>query len=113
MSKGRKPRLSQGTQNIAMYIAMVVRNDMENFHSKYLSNRQMKELNPIIRNAICTALYALQNYDDFPPAKDFVEFNVQMIPEYWEKPKLTHEFLDRVEAVKRLRREEKRKRKVQ
>lgn len=39
-------------QLTAMYIAMVVRNAMEDFHAKHLSDTQMAELNPIIRNAI-------------------------------------------------------------
>ena len=44
---------------LAMLIAAVVRNSMEDFHCKYLSDAQMKELNPIIRNAIYTALIKL------------------------------------------------------
>ena len=63
-----------------MYIAMVVRNEMENFHVKHLSDEQMKELNPIIRKAICTALYAFGNYNEFVGAKAFVDFNVRLIP---------------------------------
>jgi hypothetical protein len=41
------------------YIAMCVRNAMENFHCAHLSDEQMSELNPIIRNAIiqhCTPM---------------------------------------------------------
>ena len=41
---------------LAKAIASVVRNQMEDFHYKYLSDEQMKELNPIIRNSIYTAL---------------------------------------------------------
>lgn len=67
---------------------------MENFHSENLSDDQMKELNPIIRNAICTALYASDHYDELPGAKTFVDFNVKMIPSYWEYPELTDDFLE-------------------
>ena len=42
----------------AMYVAMVVRNAMEDFHHKQLSDNQVEELNPIIRSAIYTAIYA-------------------------------------------------------
>jgi hypothetical protein len=74
--KGKKNlKPSKETQKFAMYIAMVVRNTMEDFHCKHLSNEQMKELNPIIRNAICTALYAFENYDENVGAKKFVDFN--------------------------------------
>ena len=41
---------------LAKTIAAVVRNAMEDFHVKYLTDEQMKELNPIIRNAIYTIL---------------------------------------------------------
>ena len=36
----------------AKYISIVIRNAMEDFHTKHLSDAQMKELNPIIRNAV-------------------------------------------------------------
>jgi hypothetical protein len=90
----RKPKPSIKTRTYAKYIAMVVRNEMENFHSKQLSNAQMKQLNPLIRNAICTALYASETYDKFAGAKAFVDFNFKLIPRYWEEPKLTDGFLE-------------------
>ncbi|MBC8457308.1 MAG: hypothetical protein H8D67_04845 [Deltaproteobacteria bacterium] len=58
MSDKEKPKPSENIQYLAMYIAMVVRNTMEVFHCGHLSDEQMKELNPIGRNAICTALHA-------------------------------------------------------
>jgi hypothetical protein len=81
---------------MAMYIAMVVRNSIENFHSRHLSDEQMKELNPLIRNAICTALYAFDVYDEISGAKTFVDFHVCQIPTYWEEPKLTKSFLESI-----------------
>ena len=41
-------------QQLASYIAMVIRNAMEDFHCEHLTDDQMKELNPIVRNAVCT-----------------------------------------------------------
>jgi len=64
---------------LAMLIAAVVRNAMENFHCKYLSDAQMKELNPIIRNAIFTALIKL-NEDPVKMGAYYEKF----IPDYWE-----------------------------
>jgi len=55
-----------------------------------LSSEQMKELNPIIRNAIYTALYASTNPDK--ASQEFVLFQSMLIPSYWEEPKLTEEF---------------------
>jgi hypothetical protein len=96
-----KLKPSEETQAIAMYIAMVVRNEIEDFHAKYLPDAQMKELNPLIRDAICTALYASENYEKFEGAKQYVDFQVRMIPDYWEKPKLADDFLKLVEYVER------------
>ena len=74
---------STEAQELAMYLASVVRNAMEDFHCRYLSDEQMKELNPIIRNAIYTA-------------QSFVDFSVRLIPSYWEEPTLTDDFLKSV-----------------
>ena len=89
-----KSKSSAEIEKMAMYIAMVVRNAMEDFHIKHLSNEQMKELNPIIRNAIFTALYASENYNQSAAARKFIDFNLRMIPSYWEQPKLTDEFVE-------------------
>lgn len=41
---------------LAKAVAYYVRNSIEDFHVKYLSDKQMRELNPLIRNAIYTFL---------------------------------------------------------
>lgn len=69
-------------------IAMVVRNAMEDFHSEHLSDTQMKELNPIIRNAIYTALYSLHYCFLSERIATFVKYQIEMIPAYWETPEL-------------------------
>ena len=51
------------------YISIVIRNAMEDFHSKHLSDAQMKELNPLIRNAVYTALYSMRYYQESLKAK--------------------------------------------
>src|SRR5687767_7876176 len=66
-----EPLLSEETQHYAKYIAIVVRNAMEDYHVKHLSDEQMKELNPIIRNAIATALHAFNHYEQSPAARRF------------------------------------------
>ena len=79
-------------QETAMYIAMVVRNAMEDFHCEHLSDEQMAELNPLIRNAIYTALWALHEAENTGPnsflARAFVTHSRLMLPEYWELPEL-------------------------
>ena len=75
-------------QQLASYIAMVIRNAMEDFHCEHLADDQMKELNPIVRNAVCTALHAFNNYEKADAAARFVDYNFRMIPKYWESPEL-------------------------
>ena len=81
------PEASDADRVFAMFIAMVIRNAMEDFHSQHLSDEQMKQLNPIIRNAICTALHAFFS-SQLAPAKRFIDYNFHMIPKYWEQPEL-------------------------
>ena len=81
-------KMNQERKVWAKYIAIVVRNAMEDFHIKHLSDEQMKELNPIIRNAIYTALYAYDKQEKSKKAKEFISYNLSMIPEHWEEPEL-------------------------
>lgn len=65
MKKTKKPRLKSNKSEIAhlqsmtRFIAMSVRNEMEDFHCEHLSDKQMKELNPIIRKGIFCALLSI------------------------------------------------------
>ena len=90
--KRKQPELKEDTQFMAMVVAMAVRNAMENFHCQHLSDAQMQELNPIIRNAICTALYAMKNYEVSEKARAYIDFQSRSIPSYWEQPELATYF---------------------
>ena len=76
-----------------MFIAMVVRNAMEDFHCEHLSDEQMEEVNPIIRNAVYTALHAFQHYERSPQAREFADFHSRSIPGYWESPELMDNYV--------------------
>jgi hypothetical protein len=78
----------EGLRYYAKYIAMVVRNAMEDFHCRRLSAEQMVELNPIIRHAISTAMYAYHSEKESKAAARFVSFHLMSIPKYWEEPEL-------------------------
>ncbi len=75
-----------------MIIAMQVRNSMEEFHCKYLSDDQMRELNPIVRNAIYQAIrssYLVRNgLNDDQHLVGLAEIHrwLVMVPNYWEPP---------------------------
>ncbi len=83
-----QPELSEANEQMAKYIAMVVRNANEGFHSEHLTDEQMKLLNPLIRNAVATALHAFDHYEQSGAAHDFADFHCRSIPNYWEKPEL-------------------------
>jgi hypothetical protein len=76
----------------ATYVAIVVHTAMEDFRAKHLSGEQMKELNPIIRNAIFTALYAEETLCRSERAKEFVKYHWELIPPSWEEPELLKGF---------------------
>jgi hypothetical protein len=76
----------------ATYVAIVVHKAMADFHLKHLSDEQMKELNPVIRNAIFTALYAEETLCQSERSKEFVKYHWELIPPYWEEPELLSGF---------------------
>ena len=90
---------STTSQEMTMFLAMVVRNAMEDFHHRHLSDEQMKELNPIVRNAIYTGLQALRHYDSSEGARSFADFQKMLIPEYWEQPELLTDFVESVKMM--------------
>ena len=80
--------IQEGMKYQSKYISIVIRNAMEDFHTKHLSDAQMKELNPLIRNAVYTALYTIRYFDVSDRAKAFLDHQASMIPQYWENPEL-------------------------
>jgi hypothetical protein len=89
--------VSEDMIKAAKLLAMIVRNSMEDFHAEHLSDAQMKELNPIIRNAILNGLHALGNQSDMRVQR-FLEFHEMVIPSYWEEPRLTDEYISNLKA---------------
>ena len=92
-------KVVQWMKDFTKYIAIVVRNAMEDFHCEHLSDAQMKELNPIIRNAIYTAIYAHQAIGKSEMSENFVEYHLLSIPKYWEEPELLKGFREADEKL--------------
>lgn len=88
-----EPELDDATQEFAKLIAIVVRNAMEDFHCEHLSDEQMRTLNPLIRNAIATALHAFNHYDREDAARRFLDHQGRCIPSYWEAPELLADYV--------------------
>lgn len=77
---GLEDSLDNDTNFLAKAIAAYVRLGMEDFHTTHLSDKQMRELNPIIRNSIYTFL---KDYNDNKIFKisGILRLN---LPDYWE-----------------------------
>ncbi|MFB2118748.1 hypothetical protein [Parapedobacter sp. 2B3] len=74
---------------ITKIIAIVVRNNMEDFHAGgNLSDRQMAKLNPLIREGIFNAPFAIIHGDKDDYLKQYIGYHLQSIPNYWEDPEL-------------------------
>ena len=59
----------------------------------------MEILNPLIRNALLTALHAVENYYVSETARMFVGGVLESIPDYWERPVLTKEYRKTLHAL--------------
>ena len=96
-----------------VFLSMHIRNKLEDFHCKHLNDDQMKELNQTVRRAIMEAIIMeekgleelVEIRDSNKVPSTFLEnywaqiynFNVSMIPEYWEIP-TEEEVLKNLEA---------------
>lgn len=77
-----------GMKIISQIVALSVRNNIENFHVRYLSDSQMKELNPLIRKGVYEALFTLANYNNNVYCQEWINYLARSIPSYWEEPEL-------------------------
>ena len=90
-TRERKKMPDKYMKYLAKVIAMGVRNNMEDFHVKNLSDAQMKELNPLVRDAIYTVLVMINEESDKYHSE--LRWLTRMIPEYWEDPKFIKSIL--------------------
>lgn len=84
---------------VTKLLAHEVRNRMEDFHVEHLSDKQMAKLNPLVREGIFNALFAIANYDRDSFSRDFVNMHLLSVPEYWETPELDLNFRNALEGV--------------
>lgn len=75
-----KKVLATSNNYLAKALAAYVRYHIEEFHSKHLSDEQMRELNPLIRNAIFTMLEDISEERYFK-ISGLLRLN---LPDYWE-----------------------------
>ncbi len=75
-----KKVLTTNNNYLAKALAAYVRYHIEDFHSRHLSDEQMRELNPLIRNAIFTMLEDISEGRYFK-ISGLLRLN---LPDYWE-----------------------------
>lgn len=72
--------LTDNILTLKKVLATYVRYHIEEFHSKHLSDEQMRELNPLIRNAIFTMFEDISEEINFK-ISGLLRLN---LPDYWE-----------------------------
>jgi hypothetical protein len=99
-----KPLAEESLQAWTKLIAISVRNEMEDFHSKHISDELMPDLNRAIRRGIYLALrntfllMNAKNVADYERAKVFLWFLFMTLPDYWEDTELTPDDLSEEDA---------------
>ena len=88
-------------QRMALIIAQVVRDNMEDFHVAHLTDAQMKELNRLIRDAIYTAFVAMADGKRDAAASQWLSLMERMVPNYWENPKLMPSYKETKRFIKK------------
>jgi hypothetical protein len=89
------------TQEFARYLAVVVHNELEDFRSKNLTDEQMAELDAIMRDAICTALYAHETGQKSSASRKYTINNMRIAPDDQELPRLSQRYLALAAQVQR------------
>ena len=79
-------------KDMAKYITAVISNNIQDFQAEHLSDAQMAELNPLIKNSIYTALHSLFKDDRTAIDDQFVETNSATIPDDWDDPTLVKNY---------------------
>lgn len=72
----------------SIFLAMCVRNAIEDIHAEFVPDSAMPTFNRMVRNAIYTGMTAI---NDFPLSAEsvvYVESTRREIPDYWEPPEL-------------------------
>lgn len=52
-----------------------------------------------MRNALATAFHARSNYHRYRPARAYLDFQVRMIPDYWEPAELLPDYVNEWQAL--------------
>lgn len=99
------PPLTEADQSLATVLAMSIRNALEGvvhggeLGSLSLTDEQMRILNPVVRNALASALHARSNYHRHRAASVYLDFQAGLVPDYWEPAQLLPEYVEEWAAL--------------
>lgn len=89
------PTAEESLQAWTKVIAMSVRNEREDIHSRHISDELMPDINRAIRRGIYLSLRNLfiltnaQDTDDYVRAKVLLRFLLMILADYWEDTEMT------------------------
>jgi hypothetical protein len=98
------PTADESLQAWTKVIAISVRNELEDIHSRHISDDLMPDLNRAVRRGIYLALRNLfiltnaKHTDDYVRAKVLLWFHLMSLPDYWEHTEMTPEDLAEEDA---------------
>ena len=67
--------LQEGLKEQAKLIAVAVHNALKEYHSKHLSDKEIKD----VIDAIYTALYSVNYYKESSEAEEFIRFHAKQV----------------------------------
>lgn len=79
-------------QQLAMLGGIVIRNDLEAIHAE-ITDPTMRHINRSVRNGFYTTLRAAAAMDRSAVARNWVNYQLEMVPQYWEDPRLLEGYL--------------------
>lgn len=82
----------------AMIIGKVVRDALEGFHVKHISDKDMPELNQTVRNSVATALHMLDYSLQNEQIAKILGWHVRSMPSYWESPELLDDYFKAIHS---------------
>jgi hypothetical protein len=99
----QQEQLSEEGKTLALFIAKYVRDHLEDIHARYIPDKEMKNFNTILRDSIATALHMIKYQDESKVADYVIRMVCRSVPDDWEPPKLTKEYLEALDrAAKQL-----------
>ncbi len=94
------PPLTEAMRAESLVLAMSIRNALEGtLHGGEagelsLTDAQMERLNPLVRDALVTALHARAHQLTSKAARRYLDFQAMLVPDHWEPPELLEDYVE-------------------